>query len=562
MMLRSPVPPVRTFTVAALVLCAVLLRQASRRPPAQVLVASADQSVAREWSAALASANATLAQMTQEEKSSLLLGVGWERGELRKWWYVGNTPPVRRLGIPPLNMMDAGGGFRTYWSELIGTVTCWPSLLALASTWDAALVGEVASSIADEFVAKGANVLLGPSVNVHRVPRGGRNFEYLSGDDPYLGAKLTASYVRGVQSRGVLAVVKHFAFNQQETNRDTSESVVDDATAAQLYFPPFEAAVAAGVGGVMCSYNRVGGGFGGGAYACGSAPLLSRALKGAMHFSGPVISDWGASHATSDLSAGLDVEMPMDVDDGAAGGHWFSPEALRAAPPSSVDSAALRVLAAMDRVGLRSRDYCAAPCERELSADATSDAHTSLARRAATESIVLLRNERGALPISTDVKRITLLGTASAAQPYDPAVPGADWARGDYYSGGGSGHVSAGTRVVTPRDGIRARARASGIAVRALPTDDPAEAAEAVRAGEAASHASHLTVVVVATTSGESVDRPSLSLDNDADALVAAAAAASHGRVVVLVQARCHKPTTTTTTARRAPLPPLALAHS
>ena len=151
-------------------------------------------------------------------------------------------------------MQDNAGGFRTYWPELVGTVTCWPSLLSMAATWDRALVGEFATALGREFAAKGANAILGPSINVHRVARGGRNFEYLSGDDPYLGAALAVPYVEGVQGSGVMAVMKHFAFNQQETGRSSgSDSHVDQKVAQELYYPPFEAAVAAGVSGASAS---------------------------------------------------------------------------------------------------------------------------------------------------------------------------------------------------------------------------------------------------------------------------------------------------------------------
>ena len=151
------------------------------------------------WEAARAEAQTLVARMTAAEKASLMLGTGWSDGVLTKWHYVGNIPPVVRLGVPPLNMMDAAGGFRTYWTELVGTVTCWPSLLSLAASWDPELVRQFAAALGAEFSGKGANAILGPSVNVHRVARNGRNFEYLSGEDPYLGAQLVPAYVQGVQ---------------------------------------------------------------------------------------------------------------------------------------------------------------------------------------------------------------------------------------------------------------------------------------------------------------------------------------------------------------------------
>ena len=226
------------------------------------------------WEEAHARAKPLVAQMTTQDQASLMRGIGWEAWgtNLKKWWYVGNTPPVARLGVPSLRMQDSAGGFRTYWTPLVGTVTCWPSLLSMAATFDRDIVHKFGVALGTEFKAKGANAILGPSINVHRVARNGRNFEYLSGEDPYLGAQLTAQYVAGVQSQGVLSVMKHFVFNQQETHRTSEASVVDAKTAHELYYPPFEAGVRAGVSGVMCSYNQIGDASGGGGGAAIAAP--------------------------------------------------------------------------------------------------------------------------------------------------------------------------------------------------------------------------------------------------------------------------------------------------
>ena len=278
--------------------------------------------------------------MSMQEKASLMLGIGWKAGELDKWWYVGNTPAVARLGVPTLRMQDAAGGFRTYWTPLVGTVTCWPSLLSMAATFDTNIVHQFAVALGVEFAAKGANAILGPSVNVHRVARNGRNFEYLSGEDPYLGSRLTEAYVSGVQSQGVMAVLKHWVLNSQETNRNSESSVVDAKTAWELYYPPFEAGVRAGASGVMCSYNRVGGDF-----SCEHEPTLKADLKGAMGFRGFVQSDWDATHSTSAADRGLDMEMPMATDAGAP--PYYFDEARLSQLPTKVgtDHASSRAVA-------------------------------------------------------------------------------------------------------------------------------------------------------------------------------------------------------------------------
>jgi len=249
-------------------------------------------SVSINMADARAAARDIVAQMNFTEMASLLQGVGFRGTDPLMGHYVGNLPGVPRLGIPPIYMQDSSAGFRTYWDWMVGTVTVWPCLLALSATWDPALVRRVSRGIAVEFQTKGANTVLGPGVNVQRVARAGRNFEYLSGEDPALGSKLVAAYVQGVHDvPGMMAVVKHFAFNQQETHRTTETSMVDSVVAWEMYYPPFEAAVRANVSGVMCSYNEAGESS---THTCESAQLLSEDLKTKMGFRGFVVSDWCA----------------------------------------------------------------------------------------------------------------------------------------------------------------------------------------------------------------------------------------------------------------------------
>jgi hypothetical protein len=206
-----------------------------------------------EWSEATALAKTMLAKMNETEKFSMMKQIGWIQGAPEMWWYIGNIPAIPRLSIPSINMQDAAGGFRTSMEEIVGTVTCWPSLLSMAATFDLDVMRKFSLALGAEFAGKGANMILGPSINVHRLAKGGRNFEYLSGEDPYLGARLTTEYVKGVQEMGVATVTKHYVFNNQETNRNSEDSTVDDKTAWELYYPPFQAAVDAGGVGFMCS---------------------------------------------------------------------------------------------------------------------------------------------------------------------------------------------------------------------------------------------------------------------------------------------------------------------
>jgi len=559
------------------------------------LLAAAAPSELMSWDEAHAKAAPIVAQMTMQEKAGMMLGIGWTSGTLDKWWYVGNTASVPRLGVPTLNMQDAAGGFRTYWTPLVGTVTCWPSLLAMAATFDTDVVHQFAVALGDEFAGKGANTILGPSINVHRVARNGRNFEYLSGEDPYLGARLTEQYVHGVQSRGVMAVMKHWVFNSQETHRNSESSVVDEKTAWELYYPPFEAAVKAGVSAVMCSYNRVDGRF-----SCENDPTLNDALKTQMGFQGFIQSDWGATHSTAAASAGLDMEMPM-TRDVESEPYFFDEAKLKALPPAVVDEAVGRTLAAMIRIGLlynvsaaaaqpeaavkaplvesRALDGCTSlggdtyasgqhvgcctgldeqliqieghpaqqyvcvappgkcepPAQDCLMTNVTSAAHAALARASAAASIVLLQNEGAVLPLLSasgsarnGVGSIAIVGAVANGSAFDPTSDQGhgSWNTGDYYSGGGSGHVTAG-RLVTPLAGLSQRAAAASLTVIGAPTDNVAAAVDAAKSADVA-------IVLAGTTCGEADDRTSLSLDNNADALIAAVAATGKPTVVLM----------------------------
>merc|ERR1719464_933203 len=224
-------------------------------------------------------------------------------------------------GIPSQNMQDNGNGCRNdyftgiskskaYNGECFAEdreqVTSFPVSLAIAAIWSEEDYGRFGASLAKEFRIKGANVLLGPAVNVHRVPRCGRNAEYLSGESGYLGARLVKPYVRGLQSNKVLSSVKHFINNNQENCRSSSNSIVDDRTRWEVYYPPFEAAVQADVAAQMCGYNLVNG-----EYNCQSRQVMQVDLKEKMGFRGWVQSDWWAlKDYDAAINAGIDQEMP------------------------------------------------------------------------------------------------------------------------------------------------------------------------------------------------------------------------------------------------------------
>ena len=258
-----------------------------------------------------------VSNMTDDEKFSMLHG-HQICGQLGLKCYTGKVAGIPRLGIPDINMNDGPQGFRD--PSFKGSTTCWPSGLAVAATWDPDAASAWGTAIGKEFRGKGANVALGPGLNVARFPRGGRNFEYLSGEDPTLGATLAAAAVSGIQSNGVIANAKHFIFNNQEHDRGSTppyetsgySAVVDERTKWEIYMPPFAATVKAGVGTFMCSYNRVHTTEGLETHACENSQTLVADLRQTLGFDGWMMSDWLATHSTTALRRGLDMEMPLD----------------------------------------------------------------------------------------------------------------------------------------------------------------------------------------------------------------------------------------------------------
>jgi len=434
-----------------------------------------------------------------DEKLRILNGVGYGDSSYNPvlGYYIGNLPPLARLHLPSLNLMDASQGVRTARAEMIGQVTVWPCSLAVGSTWDARLVRAWGVSLGDEFLAKGVNLALGPGVNIARIARGGRNAEYIGGESAHLASKLGVQYIEGIQSRGVRATIKHFAFNTQETNRNYYNAQVEERTAFEVYYPPFEAAARAGVASFMCAYNLVNG-----TYACGSKSLLTRDLRERMGFAGFVMSDWWAVHDFAYQNAGLDLLMPGNSHAADGGRDYFSPAALEAtSEPGVVDGASQRVLGQLVKLSAT----CTPPhCDHMLiGAVATSPEHVALARTIARESVVLLKNEGGVLPLWPGM-RVALLGSACDAHNDIDAML-AQWDLGNYYVIGGSGRTIPLAPVSV----------AAGL--RAVPSVEVVNDwfPDNVALAHAAMEGADVAIVCGATTAAESRDRPSLLLDHD-----------------------------------------------
>jgi beta-glucosidase len=367
-----------------------------------------------------------LAQLTLEEQASLLAGADL--------WH---TVAIPRLGIGALRVTDGPNGARGTAFRGGPTSACFPCGAALGATWSPALVERVAGALADETLAKGAQVLLAPTVNIQRTPTGGRDFECYA-EDPTLSSRLAAAFVRGLQARGVGACVKHFVANDVEWERHRASSEMDERTLREIYLPPFEAAVReAGAWTVMAAYNKLGG-----THCTEHARLLTGILRDEWGFEGAVISDWIAVQSTApSVLAGMDLEMPGPP-------RHYGAKLLDAVKRGELDAAAIeacarRILALLARSGALDR------AENPPEAAVDRPEHRAIAREAAREAIVLLRNQAAALPLDARVRRLAVVG------------PNADRA---VIQGGGSARVSP-HYAVAPLDGIRARAARAGVEV-------------------------------------------------------------------------------------------------
>jgi beta-glucosidase len=334
-----------------------------------------------------------LAEMTIDEKAALTAGGG-----------MFTLAGVERLGVPAWPVTDGPNGARG--ASLLGTgeavALCVPCGTALGATFDPDLVEEVGRALGAESRTKQAAFLLAPTVNLHRSPRAGRNFECYA-EDPVLSGRIAAGFVRGVQSKGVGVTVKHFVGNEAETERYTTDSVIDERTLRELYLRPFEIAVKEGGAlGIMTAYNRVNGD-----YVNADHRLVTGILRGEWGFEGLVMTDWFAAVATVDGSAaGVDLEMP-------GGGPSYGANLAEAVRDGRVDEATVdamagRILGVLARLGLLDRT----PGEEENIADPE---HAKLAVRAAAAGAVLLKNDPAPGPDGGGSAPILPLDPASAA---------------------------------------------------------------------------------------------------------------------------------------------------
>nr|WP_285889351.1 glycoside hydrolase family 3 C-terminal domain-containing protein [Neobacillus niacini] len=345
-------------------------------------------------------------QMTLEEKAGLCSGLDF--------WHLKG---IERLGIPSIMVTDGPHGLRKQkmGADHLGLfdsvpATCFPSAVGLASTWNKELINEVGVALGQECQAEDVAVLLGPGANIKRSPLCGRNFEYFS-EDPFLSSEMAASHIKGVQSEGVGTSLKHFAANNQEHRRMSTDAIVDERTLREIYLASFENAVKeAQPWTVMSAYNKVNGDF-----ASENKTLLTDILRDEWGFEGFVVSDWGAVNEPVDgLVAGLDLEMPSS----SGIGEKKIIDAVRNGQLSEdkLDKAVERIL----------RIILMAVENKKENADYDKAQHHKLARKAASESMVLLKNEDNILPLKKE-GTISFIGS---------------FAKKPRYQGGGSSHIN------------------------------------------------------------------------------------------------------------------------
>jgi beta-glucosidase len=477
-----------------------------------------------------------LGRMTLKEKVAMLSGADWMQ-----------SVPNERLGIPSIKMADGPLGIRSWAgpsSETNATAakdkvntTSFPAGVAMGATWDTELLQSVGQAIGQEVNAVGRDMILGPTVNINRTPLWGRNFEGF-GEDPYLTSRLAVAYIKGVQSEGVIATVKHFAANNQEFERHRINAVVGERALQEIYFPAFKAAVQeAGVWSVMSAYNKLNGTY------CAENPfLLKDTLRKQWGFKGFVVSDWGSTYSTAaTVNAGMDLEMPggepmkewlitPKTQAAGNGAGWLVPEKVLPEissgkiSTSTIDDNVASILRVIFVSGQFDKPHAA-------TGEIDTPAQRALARKAATESIVLLKNTGDLLPLNpSKIHSVVVIG------------PNAAIAR----TGGGGSSLVTPRYSVSPLKGIQDRAGqglqvsyALGVSMEGEDASkDTSEAREQLRneAVNAASKANAAIIVVGRSPALESEDFDIKSLDLPAgqDELIEAVAKVNKNTIVVI----------------------------
>lgn len=446
----------------------------------------------------------------------------------------GYVPALPAYGIPALQENDSGAGVNNYpvgldargWPVGVrgkaGDATPLPSPLGMAATWNPLLVYAGGAMIAGEARAQGINVLLGPGINLTREPRDGRTFEFL-GEDPLLAGTIAGAEIRGIQSGHVIATLKHYALNDQETDRLQVSSDLGERALRESDLFAFELAIEQGrPGAVMCGYNKVNG-----IYDCSNRHLLGDVLKHDWKYRGWVMTDWGADHGASDALAGVDQVSGEDIDGGENGGGSFGAPLMRAIanhtiPFSRLQDMARRILRSMMTNGL----FVPSPV---LPLHANVDAW--VAQHVAAQALVLLKDDHAVLPLGRDVKRIALIGGhadagvlsgGGSAQVWPIGGPAIKPVYPDLHDG------ASPWIVYDPSSPLKAlQQRLPQARINYDDGSDPVRAAALAKAADVA-------VVFATQWEAEGIDLANLSLPDHQDQLIDAVASANPHTVVVL----------------------------
>jgi beta-glucosidase len=440
--------------------------------------------------------NDLINKMTLEEKAALCTGAS-------PW----TTTPVERLDLPEMTVSDGPHGVRRVADVkdfIAGSLpaTCFPTASCMASTWDVDLIYAMGQALAEECIALNVDVVLGPGANMKRTPLGGRNFEYYS-EDPYLAGQMAAGFIAGVQSKGVGTSLKHYAANNQESQRMTINAKVDERTLREIYLAAFETAVKnSKPWTVMCAYNKLNG-----TYCSENHRLLVDILKNEWGFEGLVVSDWGAVHdRVASLKGGVDLEMPGPRERRVKA----VVEAVRSSTldESVLDESVRRILGIV---------FKAAETTKGGSFDTA--AHHSLARRIAAEGMVLLKNN-GILPLK-EQQHIAVIGRAAEEA---------------HFQGGGSSHINP-TQVDNPFKELQ---KSAGETKLTYAEGYPAGTAfdqsliDAAVKNARSADVALLYLALPDSKESEGYDRPDLDLTSQQVALIKAVTAVQPKTVVIL----------------------------
>ena len=480
--------------------------------------ASAALAQSPNWADAYESANADLAKLSLNDKVNIVTGIGWNAGGT----CVGNTAAVSSINYPSLCLQDGPLGVR-----YASSVTAFTPGIQAGATWDRELIRQRGQFMGEEARGCGVHVMLGPAPGaLGKIPNGGRNWEGF-GADPYLQGIATAETVAGFLAVGVQPTAKHYIVNEQELNRETMSSDVDDRSLHELYLWPFADAVHANVAALMCSYNKING-----TWACENDRVLNQIAKEELGFKGYVMTDWNAQHSTVESAVnGLDMTMPGSDFNG--GNVLWGPALSQAVnsgrvPQERVDDMVRRILASWYFYG-QDQDFPSVNLDANVQGN-----HKENVRAVARDGIVLLKNDDAILPLNKPGK-IALVGSAAATGNHaENGCADHGCNEGALGMGWGSGTADY-TYFVSPEDAIKERAQSDGTEVGTSLTDQTSGVGSAVSGADVA-------FVFITADSGEGYitvednvgDRKTLDPWHNGNQLVQAVAEASDNVVVVV----------------------------